>query len=122
LELSGPEVENCLAQHVAVAECAVIGVADVDRGMIVKAFVVLKADVSADVSTAMLLQDFVKASLAPFKYPRQIEFVLSLPRTETGKLQRHQLRQLHTMLPTPHAAHAAHAAQATQLAVTESHL
>jgi 2-aminobenzoate-CoA ligase len=119
--VSGPEVENCLAQHVAVAECAVIGVADVDRGMIVKAFVVLKADVSADMSTATLLQDFVKANLAPFKYPRQIEFVLSLPRTGTGKLQRHQLRQLHTMLPTPRATYATHAAQTTQLAGTESH-
>ena len=91
--VAGPEVENCLVQHHAVAECAVIGVADVERGMIVKAFVVLKAGLAADADTRVALQDFVKAQIAPYKYPRQIEFVSSLPRTETGKLQRHRLRQ-----------------------------
>ncbi len=90
--VAGPEVENCLAQHKSVAECAVIGVADEERGMIVKAFVVLKLGVVTDAMTVGLLQDFVKAHLAPYKYPRKIEFVSSLPRTETGKLQRHRLR------------------------------
>jgi 2-aminobenzoate-CoA ligase len=92
--VAGPEVENCLSQHEAVAECAVIGVADAARGMIVKAFVVLKRDVVAAAATTAMLQDYVKANLAPYKYPRQIEFVASLPRTETGKLQRHRLRQM----------------------------
>lgn len=91
--VAGPEVENCLAQHAAVAECAVIGQADVERGMIVKAFIVVKSETVADEALRLSLQDFVKANLAPYKYPRQIEFVASLPRTETGKLQRHRLRQ-----------------------------
>ena len=93
--VAGPEVENCLLQHEAVAECAVIGHADAERGMIVKAFVVLKAGFAADAATMVLLQDFVKAQIAPYKYPRNIEFVASLPRTESGKLQRHRLRQMH---------------------------
>jgi 2-aminobenzoate-CoA ligase len=59
----------------------------------VKAFVVLKPGVSADTTTQSQLQDFVKANLAPYKYPRQVEFLSQLPRTETGKLQRHRLRQ-----------------------------
>ncbi len=92
--VAGPEVENCLAQHESVAECAVIGKADDERGMIVKAFVVPKPGFAADLSAAAVLQNFVKAHLAPYKYPRQIEFVQSLPRTETGKLQRHRLRQM----------------------------
>ena len=91
--VAGPEVENCLAQHDAVAECAVIGQPDAERGMIVKAFVVLKPGVAAGSATRSLLQDFVKANLAPYKYPRQVEFLSQLPRTETGKLQRHRLRQ-----------------------------
>jgi 2-aminobenzoate-CoA ligase len=62
--------------------------------MIVKAFVVLKGGVSSDTETTLALQDFVKSNLAPYKYPRQIDFVTSLPRTETGKLQRHRLRQM----------------------------
>ena len=91
--VAGPEVENCLAQHAAVAECAVIGKSDLERGMIVKAFIVVKSEAVADEALKRTLQDFVKANLAPYKYPRQIEFVASLPRTETGKLQRHRLRQ-----------------------------
>ena len=91
--VAGPEVENCLAQHAAVAECAVIGQADVERGMIVKAFIVVKPEVPADEGLRVTLQDFVKATLAPYKYPRQIEFVATLPRTETGKLQRYRLRE-----------------------------
>ena len=92
--VAAPEVENCLMQHEAVAECAVIGQADAERGMVVKAFVVLKADKASDASTLVMLQNFVKAHIAPYKYPRQIEFVTSLPRTESGKLQRHRLRNL----------------------------
>ena len=92
--VAAPEVENCLLQHEAVAECAVIGQADDERGMIVKAFVVLKSQFAANTNTAVMLQDFVKEHIAPYKYPRQIEFVASLPRTATGKLQRHRLRQI----------------------------
>ena len=91
--IAGPEVEDCLLRHPAVAECAVIGVADAQRGQIVKAFVVLKPGVVGDQACVQLLQDFVKASVAPYKYPRAVEFRESLPRTETGKLQRFRLRQ-----------------------------
>jgi 2-aminobenzoate-CoA ligase len=70
----------------------VIGVADADRGQIVKAFVVLKPGQSADDAMAKALQDFVKQTIAPYKYPRAVEFRDSLPRTETGKLQRFKLR------------------------------
>lgn len=92
--VSGPEVENCLLQHDAVAECAVIGQADNERGMIVKAFVVLKADIASNAATTLVLQDFVKTHIASYKYPRHIVFVASLPRTESGKLQRYRLRQM----------------------------
>ena len=92
--VAGPEVENCLALHPAVAECAVIGVADIERGMVVKAFVVLRSDFAASAETEQAIKDFVKANLAPYKYPRQVEFLAALPRTETGKLQRHRLRQI----------------------------
>ena len=90
--VGGPEVEDALMQHPAVAECGVIGLPDDERGMVVKAFVVLKPDVEGNEACVKLLQDHVKAALAPFKYPRQIEFVGKLPRTETGKLQRFKLR------------------------------
>jgi len=92
--VAGPEVENCLALHPAVAECAVIGVADIERGMVVKAFVVLRSNFAASAETEQAIKDFVKANLAPYKYPRQVEFLAVLPRTETGKLQRHRLRQI----------------------------
>ena len=90
--VGGPEVEDALLRHASVAECAVVGLPDEERGMIVKAFVVLKPGHEACSATAKALQDHVKATLAPFKYPRQVEFVDSVPRTETGKLQRFKLR------------------------------
>ena len=90
--VGGPEVEDALMQHPAVAECGVIGLPDDERGMLVKAFVVLKPGVAANAACVKVLQDHVKATLAPYKYPRQIEFLDKLPRTETGKLQRFKLR------------------------------
>ncbi len=91
--VGGPEVEDALLRHPAVAECGVIGKPDDARGMIVKAFCVLKPGLSSDAAMVKALQEHVKATIAPFKYPREIEFVASLPRTETGKLQRFRLRQ-----------------------------
>ncbi|MBL8380539.1 MAG: AMP-binding protein [Burkholderiales bacterium] len=91
--IAGPEVESSLLMHPAVAECGVIGAPDAERGQIVKAFVVLKPGFQAGPELARALQDHVKADIAPYKYPRAIEFVSSLPRTETGKLQRFRLRQ-----------------------------
>ncbi len=91
--VGGPEVEDALLRHPAVAECGVIGKPDEERGMIVKAFCVLKPGHAGDAAMVKALQDHVKASIAPFKYPREIDFVDALPRTETGKLQRFRLRQ-----------------------------
>lgn len=91
--VGGPEVEDALLKHPAVAECGVVGIPDDERGMVVKAFVVLKPGHAPDAAMCKQLQDHVKSMLAPFKYPRQVEFVASLPRTETGKLQRFKLRQ-----------------------------
>ncbi len=91
--IAGPEVESALLGHEAVAECGVVGIPDEERGQIVKAFVILKPGYTANEPMARALQDFVKAAIAPYKYPRRIEFVGSLPRTETGKLQRFKLRQ-----------------------------
>jgi len=85
--------------HPAVAECGVVGQPDADRGQIVKAYVVLNQGYAADVTLTRTLQDYVKAAVAPFKYPRAIEYVTSLPRTETGKLQRFELRR-HAAEPT----------------------
>lgn len=96
--IAPPEVEGALLTHSAVAECAVIGVADAARGMVVKALVVPAADAAPCDALAKALQDHVKAAIAPYKYPRVIEFVASLPRTATGKLQRHRLRE-HQPLP-----------------------
>jgi len=89
--IAGPEVEEALLAHPDVAECAVVGVPDPDRGAIVKAFVVLREGAVRD---AKALQDFVKQSIAPYKYPRAVEFIDGLPRTETGKVQRFKLRQM----------------------------
>jgi 2-aminobenzoate-CoA ligase len=91
--ISGPEVEVALLTHPAVSECAVVGAPDEARGMIVKAFVVLHDTATAGPDLVRELQDHVKAEVAPYKYPRAIEFVTSLPRTGTGKLQRFVLRQ-----------------------------
>jgi len=90
--IAGPEVEDALLLHPAVAECAVIGQADEARGMIVKAFVVLRPGHTGNDALAKVLQDFVKQIIAPYKYPREIAFLDSLPRTETGKLQRFRLK------------------------------
>jgi len=91
--IAGPEVEGALLSHPAVAECGVVGAPDPERGTIVKAFVVLKAGNERDDVMRKNLQDHVKQAIAPYKYPRAIEFVDALPRTETGKIQRFKLRQ-----------------------------
>nr|ART35551.1 A19 [uncultured bacterium] len=90
--IAGPEVEAALLEHAAVAECAVVGAADSERGQLVKAFVVLRDHTRAGDALTRTLQDFVKTIIAPYKYPRSIEYVSSLPKTETGKLQRYKLR------------------------------
>jgi len=91
--VAGPEVEGALLMHPTVAECAVVGAPDAERGTIIKAFVVLKPGVAGDAALIKTLQDFVKQSIAPYKYPRAIEFCDSLPRAGTGKIQRYRLRQ-----------------------------
>jgi 2-aminobenzoate-CoA ligase len=91
--ISGPEVEGVLLEHPKVRECAVVGAPDRERTMIVKAFVVLREAQNATPQTIKELQDFVKNEIAPYKYPRAIEFVDTLPRTETGKVQRFKLRE-----------------------------
>ena len=90
--IAAVEVEDALLGHEAVAECAVIGEADAERGQIVKAFVVLRPPHAGDKAMVKALQEFVKATVAPYKYPRAVEFRETLPRTETGKLQRFRLR------------------------------
>jgi 2-aminobenzoate-CoA ligase len=92
--IAGPDVEAALLTHPAVAECGVVGAPDEARGMIVKAYVVLAPDITADAALTTALQDHVKREIAPYKYPRAIEFVAELPKTETGKLKRFALRQI----------------------------
>jgi 2-aminobenzoate-CoA ligase len=90
--IAGPEVEAALLAHDEVAECAVIGAPDADRGEIVEAYVVLVKGVANDATTVKRLQDHVKATIAPYKYPRSVRFVEALPKTQTGKIQRFRLR------------------------------
>ena len=90
--IAGPEVEAALLSHEYVAECAVIGAPDETRGMIVEAHIVLYDDISADAATTKMLQDHVKATIAPYKYPRSVKFCSALPKTETGKIQRFRLK------------------------------
>jgi 2-aminobenzoate-CoA ligase len=94
--VAGPEVEASLLQHPAVAECGVVGKPDEERGMVILAYVVLKPGQASDALQVKALQDHVKHTLAPYKYPREVRFVSSLPRTETGKLQRFALRKMAT--------------------------
>ena len=90
--IAGPEVEGALLGHPAVAECGVVGAPDAERGTIVKAYVVLKPEARGSEAMVKELQEHVKNAIAPYKYPRAVEFVAALPRTETGKLQRFKLR------------------------------
>jgi 2-aminobenzoate-CoA ligase len=92
--IAGPEVEAVLLDHPKVIECGVVGVPDEERGQIVKAYVVLRQGFEPCPELVKELQDFVKREIAPYKYPRAIEFVDVLPRTETGKLQRFRLREM----------------------------
>jgi 2-aminobenzoate-CoA ligase len=90
--ISGPEVEQALLPHPAVQECAVVAAPDPERGFVVMAFVVPSPGYTADAALTRTLQDFVKQSIAPYKYPRVIEYVDALPKTQTSKLQRSELR------------------------------
>ena len=90
--IAGPEVEAALLTHSDVVECAVIGVPDLQRGSIVQAHVVLSDGIKASDTVTKTLQDFVKTQIAPFKYPRSVVFTNSLPKTQTGKIQRFRLR------------------------------
>jgi 2-aminobenzoate-CoA ligase len=96
--IGAPEVEQALDQHPDVVECAVVGRPDPDRGQLVHAAVVLRDGVAGDAAKVAELQDFAKQRIAPFKYPRSVEFVPALPRTSTGKVQRYRLREAQ---PTP---------------------
>jgi 2-aminobenzoate-CoA ligase len=91
--IAGPEVEEALLSHPAVAECGVVGAPHEERGQIVTAFVVLKPGHHGDAAMSKALDDHVKSEIAPYKHPRSIVYVDALPRTQTGKLQRYVLRQ-----------------------------
>jgi 2-aminobenzoate-CoA ligase len=102
--IAGPEVEAALLAHPAVAECGVVGAPDADRGQIVKAYVVLAAGHGGDAAMTRMLQEHVKATVAPYKYPRAIEYVTTLPKTQTGKLQRFELRRIAAVSPAQQLA------------------
>lgn len=91
--IAGPDVEQALLTHPAVLECGVVGLPDAERGTVVSAFVVVRPGVTADDALATALQDHVKATIAPYKYPRVVRFVDSLPKTASGKLRRNVLRE-----------------------------
>ena len=91
--ISGPEIEDVLLRHVKVRECAVVGLPDEERGQCVSAFIVLADGAIAAPELVKEIQEIVKREIAPYKYPRRVEFVNSLPRTATGKLQRYRLRE-----------------------------
>ncbi len=91
--IAGPEVESALLEHEAVSECAVVGWPDADRGHIVKAYIVTRPRVQASDALRQALQEFVKQTIAPYKYPRAIEFIAELPKTQSGKIQRYLLRE-----------------------------
>ena len=90
--IAAPEVENALLMHKGVAEVAVVGLPDDERGMIVTAYVVLRPEFLASDAMSKELQDHVKSQIAPYKYPRVINFTDALPKTETGKIQRFKLK------------------------------
>jgi 2-aminobenzoate-CoA ligase len=92
--IAGPEVEEALLSHPDVLEVAVIGAPDPGRGTVVQAYVVLREGAAADAAKVAELQEFTKSSIAPYKYPRVIEFVSELPKTISGKTQRYRLRQM----------------------------
>jgi 2-aminobenzoate-CoA ligase len=91
--IAGPEVEAALLSHPAVSECGVVGAPDEARGAIVQAHVVLAEGYVGDAAMVKTLQDHVKATIAPYKYPRDIRFIAALPKTQTGKIQRFALRE-----------------------------
>lgn len=93
-DVGGPEVEDCLLTYPAVAECGVVGKPDAVCGMIIKAFIVLRAGNPDNEVMAQALQEYVRKTIAPYRYPREIQFLAALPRTETGKLQGFKLRQM----------------------------
>jgi 2-aminobenzoate-CoA ligase len=97
--IAGPEVEEALQHHPDVAECGVVGVPDEARGQLVKAYVVLTPEAVGDDAKVKELQEFAKQQIAPYKYPRAVEFIDALPRSSTGKVQRYRLRNLETSSP-----------------------